>query len=171
MKNLLLFALGCALLFSSCKKEDDPFLNNQAPICPTGFTGPTCDVELEPRSMTIEGVRITDFKMTDSGSWPWDLAGKPDIYIEIQDKDFNILYASETKNNVTNSQNHYFNCSLKVKPNESYFVFLYDEDTGSSDDFIDNKFFTPYKEGLSFPLYRIYSKQGFRMEVDFTYEF
>ncbi|WMX17493.1 hypothetical protein [Aureispira sp. CCB-E] len=171
MKNLLLFALGCTLLFSSCKKEDDPFLNNQAPICPTGFTGPTCNVELEPKKITIQGVRVILFRSHDDNGWPWDFGSDADIYLTITGNG-NFLLETSVKSNASSTANHHWSCSIPIYDPEEFMGFtLFDFDSGSNDDLIGSLFSKLYSEGQGFPSVLKFNNSSMRVELDVTYEF
>lgn len=148
---LPLFFTACSL-FDDCNDvvcNNDGVCVNGECDCPTNFTGPSCDQEVTPQSISITGITLNSMPANNDGA-DWDtFGGGPDVYYVIT-KDGDEIARSETFNDSFTAN---WNAAVSFNdPAETYEISIFDEDDNfNADDAVGGISFSPYNAGTAFP--------------------
>lgn len=142
---------------------------------------PSCQKEKTPTTMTITGVRITQFPSTDAGGASWDLGSGADLYVQITNSSGTVLFDSDYFEDAVSGgtgSGYLYTPTSPVNitcPTCQYTLSLYDYDELDADDFIGSYSFRPYTAGdneeNSSSQAVLYSASGAAFAVNFTYSY
>ncbi len=173
-------------LIVSCNKEDDSSIGkcgsvvclngatcvDKTCLCPTGFSGITCETVDTPVSIIVRTVGLTNFPQKDSNNENWDPDGLPDIFFQIY-KEFEPIYTEiQTHDNAMHTENYNFipNQLAITEVTTPHRIVLLDFDF-STHDILGEIVFTPF-DGKSLPeeiLLGAGEDVTFRLTVDYNF--
>lgn len=170
MKNL---CTACFLIFflflvNGCKEEDDSPDPCEGIICMNdgvcqagdcncrpGWTGPTCETQIEPERIRINRIGIKRYPLQRPDGTSWDDGSGPDLLIEV-------LYGGQTLlplqiddriSDADGSQIYSWDMNIDVDtPGDEYQIILYDWDQTVADtELIAEMNFLAYTDDNGFP--------------------
>jgi hypothetical protein len=152
LKTLAIVALPFVILpfiMSACKKDpcegvfciNGGACVNGACACPTGFTGPACETQLTPKSITIKAITITKFPQLDPTGSRWDGTSDADLYISLETPQGTVIWRQDGNySNVTQSMLPLRHLPLIfpviTNPENQIVIKLYDNDSPLSPDYV-----------------------------------
>lgn len=163
--TLFFITLWISLFAISCNNSSDPdpcetvacFNGGSCAdgecVCPEGFTGSSCNLQVTPDLIKISKIIVTDFPATMENGNSWDVSSGPDIYVIVYKGDKIIWKSDVYYEDASPSNNYDFKPDSRIEitePNQEYTISIYDYDqTGS--DFMGGIKFVPYYKDNKFP--------------------
>jgi hypothetical protein len=160
MKKIIsksVLALIFTTLSVSCSSDDSD--TTEPIVCPAGYTGTDCTLQITPTRILISKIRVTLFPNTNSGN-NWDVGSAPDIFVRLGRGDgsastvtlFTSDYISDALSDGTNYFDFTPNAPIELLfPTQQHAIILGDYDTVSSNEFMGGLVFNPYSSVGGFP--------------------
>lgn len=128
--------------------------SNIITICPKGYTGDGCKTQVTPKKILISKILIEDFEPENSSGVPYDIGGKPDIFVKIT-KGSKIIYEQpDYIEDADDADTYTVIPSSNVildSPLSEYTIALYDYDNIAVKELMGGVIFTPYSSTNKFP--------------------
>lgn len=143
--------------------------------CPPGYTGTDCAVSLNPVSMTIERIEVTDYPTVQPNGSGWDISDGADPFVTFNPgsnankNDF----VSQHYTNVTGQDLSYTsNLPITISNlNINWTLALWDYDATSGDDIMVQVSFSPINSSNGFPTFIRINTSDFSAIVYVTWNF
>lgn len=151
--------------------QNGGYCSNGMCICPSGYSGITCNQEVTPSSMRITKIVVTNFT---NGGWDVIPASSPDIFVEVGTGTncSGNLFTSSFYQDAYPGIDYDFIPSSPItvsNPSSPISICLYDSDIVGSD-FMTGVNFIPYQSGANFPSVRTLTYNTFSCKVYLTYQ-
>ena len=147
MKNILFLSIMFVLFFS-CSKESS-----------------------NPTQVSITGVTLNSFPVTESNGASWDLTSGPDIYFQIY-QGSTLVYEHPTYfENINTAQSFTLATPIDLIPSNEYIFQLMDYDNLDDDDWMGGISFYPYSEGSGTPKTKTLAPGDISVTFSLSYQF
>lgn len=166
-------------LISGCK--DDPCENISCGVfgecvngecsCDEGYTGPDCTDQQTPSSMLIRKLTVSNFRLTEPDGGGWDLTDGADVYATLTYENDQEIWNATTFFEDSTPGGPSWDINTSIDPTRRMIVRIYDFDDFDADDYMMGINFKPYDNNNGFPSTLPIEFEGFKIDLDVTYEF
>lgn len=143
--------------------------------CPTGYSGSDCSTVLNPVSMTITSINVTNYPIVNASGGGWDLSTGADPYLafSLGTSSSAADWITNYYNNVTGNAIYYTLTTPKVITNLSanWTLGCWDYDSPDPDNFMGGIYFTPNNYKSGFPSSFTISSASFSFTLYVTWQF
>lgn len=143
--------------------------------CLPGYTGPNCATVLNPVSMTITNVYVTNYPTLNTSGGGWDLSTGADLFLALSlgTSSNSTDWITGYTNDVTGNALYYTLTTPKVITNLSSYwtIGCWDYDTPDPDDFMGGIYFAPNSYKSGFPASFVISNASFSFTFYVTWQF
>lgn len=146
--------------------------NNGVCVCPDGFTGDDCGVQITPSKILVSAIRVLQFPETMDNGDPWDDASGPDLIISLAVNNIEFWTSSVSFTDVELGEVYSFGSIPPLQITEvetTYELGLFDLD-GTDSELIGSYSFQFYTSNNGFPTLPILGNSPLIFELDLDYE-